>query len=135
MKSKFNRPATNRQKRREAPYHKRIKSFHAHLSRDLRAKYGIRSLPIRKDDTVLIRRGKYAGFQKKVTRLSLKKLKVQIEGIKTTKTDGTEIFHFIEPSNLLLITLGKVDDTRKKIIDRKSKTDSSLEEQSDETTP
>ncbi len=120
MKTKYSRPATNRRKIREAPYHQRKKSFSVHLSRELRQKYGVRSLPVRKDDTVLITRGKYSGIQKKISRLSMKKRKVQIEGIKTTKTDGTEIFHYIEPSNLLLMTLGKIDDKRKKIIERNS---------------
>jgi len=123
LKTKYSRPAQNRKAKKLAPFHKRKNDFNVHLSSDLREKYpNIRSLPVRKNDTVLILRGKYSGLQKRVSRLSFKKRKIQIEGIKTTKTDGTEIFHFIEPSNTLLTQLGKLDESRKKMIDRKSKT-------------
>lgn len=121
MTQKYTRPATNRRKQREASYHKRRKAFSVHLSRELREKYQTRSLPVRRGDTVLITRGKYAGFQKKVSKVSYKKQKVQVEGVKTTKTDGTEIFHYIEPSNLLLLTLGTVDESRRAAIERKAK--------------
>ena len=122
MKTKLSRPASNRKVKREAPYHQAKKYFNVHLSTDLREKHGTRSLPVRKDDTVLILRGKFAGLQKRVTTVNFKKRKVKIEGIKTTKTDGTEIFHYIEPSNCILTSLGKIDDGRKKLIDRRSKT-------------
>jgi large subunit ribosomal protein L24 len=131
MKTKYVRPAQNRRAKRETPYHQRKKDFNVHLSSDLRKKYGIRSLPVRKDDTVLIMRGKFSGLQKRVAHVSLKKRKVQIEGVKMTKTDGTEIFFWLEPSNLLLTNLGKIDDGRKKIIDRK-KSDAKADSQGDE---
>jgi hypothetical protein len=40
------------------------------LSKDLRAKHTARSMPIRKDDEVLIVRGKYKGREGKVTQVS-----------------------------------------------------------------
>ncbi|MHA2363373.1 MAG: 50S ribosomal protein L24 [Candidatus Hodarchaeales archaeon] len=126
MKLKYTRPSSNRRKYKQVPYHMRKKHFSVHLSRELRVKYGTRSLPVRKGDTVLITKGKYAGFQKKISQVSLKKRKVQIEGIKSTKTDGTEIFHYLEPSNLVLLSLGRIDDKRKKLIERKS-SDSEVE--------
>ena len=120
MKTNYSRPYSNRLARRTAPYHKKKSFFHVHLSKDLKSKYGVRHLPVRKDDTVIILRGKYAGIQKRVTTLSFKHGKIKIEGVKTTKTDGTEIFHFIEPSNCVLVSLGKLDGTRKALIDRKT---------------
>jgi len=120
MKTNYSRPSINRKAQRDAPYHKKKVVFNVHLSRELRAKNeGIRSLPVRTDDVVLILRGKYAGLQKRVTQVSFKKGKIQVEGVKTTKTDGTEIFHYIYPSNCLLMSFGKMDDSRKAIIDRK----------------
>ena len=119
MKTKYSRPAQNRRARREAPYHQRKNDFNVHLSSDLREKYGCRSLPVRKDDTVRIMRGKFAGLQKRIAHVSLKKRKIQIEGVKMTKTDGTEIFFWLEPSTVLLTNLGKIDDGRKRLIDRK----------------
>jgi len=38
-----------------------------HLSKDLRKKHGIRSLPIRKDDEVIVVRGTLKGSKGKVT--------------------------------------------------------------------
>lgn len=119
MKTKYSRPARNRKAKREAPYHHRKAVFNVHLSKDLRSKHGIRALPIRKDDTALITRGKFAGLSKRVTHINFKKSKIQMEGIKTTKTDGTEIFHFIDPSNCILTSFGKLDEGRRKIIERR----------------
>ena len=119
MKTNYSRPYQNRLAKRTAPYHKKKVVFNVHLTKDLKSKHGIRHLPVRKDDTVIILRGKYAGIQKRVTNVSFKKGRIQIEGVKTTKTDGTEIFHYIEPSNCMITALGKLDAGRKAIIDRK----------------
>ena len=120
MKTKYVRPAQNRKVKREAAYHQRKNDFNVHLSTDLREKYNTRSLPVRRDDTVLILRGKFTGIQKRVTRISYKKRKIQIEGVKMTKTDSTEIFFWLDPSNVLITSLGKIDDGRKKLIDRRT---------------
>ena len=119
MKTNLSRPYTNRRARRTATYDKRKSVFNVHLSRDLESKFNIRNVPGGKDDTVTILRGKFRGLTKRVTHISLKKGKIQCEGIKTTKTDGTEIFHFIEPSNCVLNSLGRIDQKRKAIIERK----------------
>lgn len=128
MKSKLSRPSRNRAFKRNTPYHHRKAVFNVHLSKDLRAKYGVRALPIRKDDTALILRGKFAGLQKRVTNVSFKKSKIQLEGIKTTKTDGTELFHYVDPSNCLLTGLSKLDSGRKAIIDRRVGSDEATSE-------
>jgi ribosomal protein uL24 len=120
MKTNYTRPYLNRLAMRNAPYHKKKVVFNVHLSPELKANHGIRSLPVRKDDTVSVKRGKYAGIQKRVTEVSFKKGKIKVEGVKTTKTDGTEIFHFIHPSNCILMSLGKLDEGRKNIISRKT---------------
>ena len=131
MKIHYSRPSRNRVYKRDLPYHHRKAVFNVHLSKDLRSKYGIRALPIRKDDTALILRGKFAGLQKRVTNVSFKKSKIQLEGIKTTKTDGTELFHYVDPSNCLLTSIGKLDSGRKAIIDRRvgSETESTSEDE------
>jgi len=41
------------------------------LSKELRAQYGARSIPVRKDDEVLIVRGKYKGREGKVTQVCI----------------------------------------------------------------
>jgi ribosomal protein uL24 len=119
MKTNYSRPYKNRLTKRTVPYHQKKVVFNVHLTKDLKAKHGIRHLPVRKDDTVIILRGKFAGITKRVTNVSFKKGRIQIEGVKTTKTDGTEIFHYIEPSNCMITQLGKIDEGRRAIIDRK----------------
>merc|ERR1712018_367452 len=46
-----------------APSHIRRKLMTSPLSKDLRTKYGVRSIPIRKDDEVQVVRGHYKGQQ------------------------------------------------------------------------
>ena len=117
MKLKYSRPRKNREAFRNLAYHQRKRLLNVHLSKELREELHTRSLPVRKGDTVLVVKGKHSGWQKKVIKISLKKIKVQIEGIKTTKTDSTEIFHWIAPSNCVITGLGERDD-RKKIFER-----------------
>ena len=102
---------------KDLPLHKRKRLLNVHLSRELRAELKTRSLPVRKGDTVVVKHGKNAGWQKKVIKVSLKHMKVQIEGIKRVKTDSTEIFQYIHPSNLVITALADRDD-RKKILER-----------------
>jgi large subunit ribosomal protein L26e len=42
-----------------APSHIRYRLMSAHLSKDLRKRYSVRAMPVRKDDEVLIVRGIY----------------------------------------------------------------------------
>ena len=91
--------------------------MNVHLSRELRNELKTRSLPVRKGDTVVVKNGKNAGWQKKVIKVNLKQMKVQNEGIKRVKTDSTEIFQYIHPSNLVITALANRDD-RKKILER-----------------
>ena len=117
MKVNYPRPARNRSVIRELPLHKRKRLMNVHLSRELRNELKTRSLPVRKGDTVVVKNGKNAGWQKKVIKVNLKQMKVQIEGIKRVKTDSTEIFQYIHPSNLVITALANRDD-RKKILER-----------------
>merc|ERR1712194_1001758 len=51
-----------------APSHIRRKLMSAPLSKDLRTKYNVRAIPIRRDDEVMICRGHYHDREGKVTR-------------------------------------------------------------------
>lgn len=50
-----------------APAHVKYKLMSANLSKELREKHGIKSLPIRKDDEVLVVRGGFKDTQGKIT--------------------------------------------------------------------
>lgn len=67
--------ASDRRKSRKAhfsaPSGLKRKIMSSPLSKELRAEHGARSIPVRKDDEVLIVRGKYKGREGKVSQVSL----------------------------------------------------------------
>merc|ERR1712192_220279 len=82
-------------------------SMSAPLSKELRTKYGVRSMPVRKDDEVQVVRGHYKGQQVgKVLQCYRSKFRIYIEGI--------------HPSKVAIVKL-KMDKDRKAILDRRAK--------------
>ncbi len=104
-----------------APLHKRQKLVSAPLSPELRQKYGIRSLPVRKGDVVRIMRGDWAGHEGKVVRVDLKRMRIFVEGVTIKRADGTPRFYPIHPSNVMIVKLDLSDKRRQEIIERKRK--------------
>ncbi|MEM5798374.1 MAG: 50S ribosomal protein L24 [Candidatus Aenigmatarchaeota archaeon] len=102
-----------------APLHVRRKFVSAHLSAELRKKYGRRSLPLRKGDEVEIEVGDKKGFKGKVERISLRDAKVWIEGLKMKKADGSEVLRPINASNLKIISLNLDDKKRMEVLSKK----------------
>ncbi|KAJ1018145.1 hypothetical protein NDA16_005011 [Ustilago loliicola] len=103
----------------DAPAHLRRKIMSASLNKELRSEHGIRSLPVRKDDEVLIVRGSSKGAEGKVTQVYRKKWVINIERIHREKTNGATVPLGIHPSNVVITSL-KLDEDRKKIIARKA---------------
>ena len=103
-----------RKYRYNAPLHIRHNFLNAHLSKELRTKYGKRSTPIKKGDEVLIIRGKFAKKKGKVLVLELKKSRVTVDGINRTKKDGTKVEVWHNPSNLKITSLNREDPRRLK---------------------
>jgi len=103
----------------QAPLHIKAKQLVAPLSPELRSKYGIRRIKVRKGDTVLIVRGSYAGIEGKVTKVSVKKVRICVEGVTRTKADGTEIYVPIHPSKVVITKLDLSDPKRKQVLERK----------------
>ena len=127
MKSKFSsswisskQPRKQRKFRENAPLHQKHRFLSAHLSKDLRAKYGKRSLPLRKGDEVLVMRGSFKKKKAKVDSVNLKRLIVTLEGIQRTKKDGTKIAVYFYPSILQIISLNL--DDRKRLKAKEAKT-------------
>ncbi|SNX87556.1 probable 60S ribosomal protein L26 [Melanopsichium pennsylvanicum] len=103
----------------DAPAHIRRKIMSASLNKELRSEHGIRSLPVRKDDEVLIVRGSSKGSEGKVTQVARKKWVIHVERIHREKTNGATVPLGIHPSNVVITSL-KLDEDRKKIIARKA---------------
>ena len=97
----------------KATYAIRSKQISGSLSKELRKKYGKRSIRINVDDTVRIIRGEYKGIDGKVTKISTEKSGVAIEGIKKEKLKGEKIDVYIPSSNVLIIGLNTDDHWRK----------------------
>merc|ERR1711976_814863 len=116
--------SSSRRKQRKrhfsAPSHIRRRLMTAPLSKELRQKYGVRSMPIRKDDEVQVVRGHYKGQQVgKVVSCYRKKFCVYIERIQREKANGASVYVGIHPSKVSIVKL-KMDKDRKKIIDRRA---------------
>src|SRR3989344_6210894 len=98
--------------RANAPLHKKHKFLSANLSKELRKKYGKRSLPLRKGDDVLIIRGSFSKKTGKISSVNLKRSRIFIEGITRTKTDGAKVNISLHPSNLQINSLSLDDKER-----------------------
>ncbi|HDH06875.1 MAG TPA: 50S ribosomal protein L24 [Thermoproteales archaeon] len=118
-KTKSKKPKKQRKALFRAPLHKRRKIMSAPLAPELRAKYGRRSFPIRKGDTVLIMRGDYAGYEGKVIKVDLKKYRIHVEGVTRRKTDGTIVYVPIHPSKVMITRLDLSDSRRREALERK----------------
>jgi large subunit ribosomal protein L24 len=91
----------------------------AHLSSELVASRGVKTLPVRKGDTVRIERGDNKGFEGKVSRVDPKHFRIYLEGLTREKTDGTNIFISVHPSKVQIRNLNLDDKRRKDILGRK----------------
>ena len=116
--SKTKNPSKNRKRMSKKST---IKGVMVHLSKDLRAKYKLRTFGLRKGDEVKIVRGKFKGKTNKVERIIPNKGKVYIESIQIQKADGTNTKVPINPSNLIITGLDLSDKLRKSKIENKTK--------------
>jgi len=127
---KYNRAVhSSRRKARKAHFSAdsttKRKLMSAPLSNDLQKKYNVRSVPIRKDDEVVVVRGTYKNRDGKVTQVYRKKYIIHIERISREKNNGASVMLGIDPSKVVITKL-HLDPDRKKLLERKnraSKTD------------
>jgi large subunit ribosomal protein L24 len=112
-------PRKQRKMLYNAPAHLRHKFIGAPLSNELAASRGIKTLPVRKGDTIRIMRGDNAGFEGKVSRVDLKRYRIFVEGLTREKVDGTNIFVSVHPSKVMIRSLNLDDKWRKAIVERK----------------
>ena len=103
------------------PHHQRHKLLTAPLSKELRAKYGFRNLPVRTGDRVRVMRGDYKGIEGKVIRVDRERGRVYIDTVTRRKVDGTTVHVPIHASKVMIVELDLSDKWRKKIIERKMK--------------
>lgn len=91
----------------------------APLSKELRAKYNVRSMPIRKDDEVVVSRGTFKGREGKVVAVYRRRYVVHIEKINREKVNGQAVPIGIAASNCTITKL-KIDKDRQSLLKRKA---------------
>lgn len=111
-------PRKQRKYRYNAPLHVRQRFVSANLSPELRKRFSVRSMHLRKGDEVRVMRGGLKGKNGTVDRVDLSGGKIYTEEIKTKKVDGSEVPMGIQPSNLMITKLKLDDKRRQAILDR-----------------
>ncbi|CAN6482643.1 unnamed protein product [Victoria cruziana] len=92
----------------------------APLSPELRNKYNVRSVPVRKDDEVQVVRGTFKGREGKIVQVYRRKWVIHIERITREKVNGNTVNVGIHPSKVMVTKL-KLDKDRKALLERKGK--------------
>ncbi|EGG00748.1 uncharacterized protein MELLADRAFT_53749 [Melampsora larici-populina 98AG31] len=90
------------------------------LSKDLRAQYRVRAMPIRKDDEVTVVRGAFKGREGKVLTVYRKKYVIHVDKVTRDKASGQTVQVGIHPSNCVISKL-YLDKDRKAILARKDR--------------
>ena len=120
MKKKGTRkPGKARKKHFNAPNHTKRKHMSAPLSPSLKTEYGTRSMPIRRDDTVMITKGDRKLSEGKVLRVDTKIGKIYIEGVTRTRMDGSTVQIPVRTENVIITRLNLDDNRRRDILERR----------------
>merc|ERR1711869_169215 len=124
MKFSANVSSSRRKSRKAhftAPSSVRRKIMSAHLNKELSNKHHVKSMPIRKDDEVIVVRGSHRGREGKVIQVYRKKYVIHIERVTREKSNGSTANVGIHPSNVTITKL-KLDKDRRAILERKDTT-------------
>jgi len=106
-------PRKQRKYRYNAPLHIKGKFMIAHLVKNLREKYQLRSLRVRTGDKVRVLRGQYKGHEGKVERVDVKKTRLFISKVDFLKKDGaTRVPYPVSPSNVMIVEFETTDKAR-----------------------
>lgn len=116
-------PRKQRKFRVNAPLHVRHKLMSAHLSKELRTKYGRRSFPVRKGDKVKVMRGQFHGVIGEIESVDMKNLRVMVKGAEFKAKAGAAPRKYpLDASKLMMVSLNLDDKMRVKALERSKKT-------------
>lgn len=114
--SKFWKSSIQRRKQRKylfnAPLNVKHRLLAANVSKELRKEYNVRSVPVRKGDTVSIQSGQFKNQSGKVAKVALSKVRVYVDNVGVKRSDGTLSMYPIHPSNLKIIKFDTTDKAR-----------------------
>ncbi len=116
MATRSRQPRRQRLAEYNAPTSERRRRMAVALSRELRARYGRRSLPVRKGDTVRIISGSYEGREERVAKVQRRRYAVTLDNV-TGKTGEAKLKPLpIKLSHLLLVRLNLADGWRRRVL-------------------
>jgi large subunit ribosomal protein L24 len=118
MRTRSSQPRRQRKAEFTADHQQRRRRMAAPLSRELRKRYGRRSLPIRKGDTVRVLSGSYStvGEERRVAKIDRRHYRVTLDNV-TAKTADAKLKALpIRPSHLVLTKLNLSDAWRRRIL-------------------
>ena len=102
-----------------APSSKRRVIMSASLSKELRKKHSVRSVPVRKDDEVRVVRGAFKDHEGKVVSVYRKRWVIHIDKLMRDKENGQQVQVGVDPSKVQVTKL-KLNNNRTQILARKS---------------
>ena len=129
MRTKTRDPSKQRRRLYTADSFHRSKMMSARLSKDLREKYKVKKMPVRAGDVVYITTGDFTGTEGKILTVDTKKRRLAIDGIAREKADKSKVMYQIDPSKVVIRRFGKVDRSRKKILERRAKMELEIDEE------
>ncbi|KON31174.1 50S ribosomal protein L24 [miscellaneous Crenarchaeota group-15 archaeon DG-45] len=113
------KPGKSRKRRFNAPHHVRRKFLSSPLSPSLRAQHGVRTMPVRRDDTVAVTKGDRRMTEGRVTRVNAARGRLFIEGVTRQRLDGSSVPIPVRPENVMIMRLSLDDERRRRILDRR----------------
>jgi large subunit ribosomal protein L24 len=118
MQTRSTQPRRQRKAVFTANHQERRRRMAVPLSRELRKRYGRRSLPIRKGDTVRVLSGSYStvGEERRVAKIDRRHYRITLDNV-TAKTADAKLKPLpIRPSHLVLTKLNLSDAWRRRVL-------------------
>ena len=100
----------------EADTFHRRRTMSVALSKDLRTRYGRRSVPLRKGDTVRILSGSYVGREERVAKVNLRTYSVTLDNVTGKAADAKLKPLPVRTSHLVLTKLNLADPWRRRVL-------------------
>lgn len=97
----------------------RKNNVRAPLSKELREKYGTRTIRVRKGDTIKVVRGDYKNVEGKVERVDPKNGFIYVENVTGEKVDGSKYLVPLKSSKIIVQNLNLEDKLRRNIIEQR----------------
>lgn len=117
MKFNYNISSSRRKNRKRyfnSSSGQRRKNMVTPLCNELKKKYRLNKLSIRKEDEVMVVRGLFKGKVGKIVQCQRKSWKVLVDNLVRTKTNKTSLLVPISPSNLIITRLDLSRERREK---------------------